>query len=101
MISALSGNFKRELFKPIAKILPKCESIIQLKAFCGICKEEDADYSLRTIRNEQEIYIGGADIYKPVCRKCYFSPSSYEKKLEILRGIADDPKETKEKIYKV
>lgn len=76
MISALSGNFKRELFKPITKIIPKCEFITILKAFCGVCKDEEADFSLRTIRNDNEIYIGGAEMYKPVCRKCYFSQTA-------------------------
>ena len=43
-------------------MIPKCESITILKAFCGICKEEEADFTLRTIKNENEIYIVGADI---------------------------------------
>ena len=104
MISALSGNYKRELFKPIARIIPKCELIVQLKAFCGICKEEDADFSLRIIKNNEEIYIGGDDIYKPVCRKCYFDPNlELEKEIidENLKNILNKIDEKESKICKV
>lgn len=78
-------------------MIPKCESITILKAFCGICKEEEADFTLRTIKNENEIYIGGADIYKPVCRKCFHDCHTLEKdgKIDLEEKI------TKGKVYKL
>lgn len=70
VIAALNGNFKREPFDTISKIIPKCEYINNITAVCFNCNEE-ASYSLRLINNESEILIGGEDYYKPVCRACY------------------------------
>lgn len=70
IISALSGNFKREPFEVVAKLVPKCESIQTISAICYNCNDE-ASYSLRITRDEEEIVIGGANMYKPACRSCY------------------------------
>ena len=71
IISALSGNFKREPFEVISKILPKCESILNISAICFNCNE-DAHYTLRISEDKDEIVIGGEEKYKPSCRECYF-----------------------------
>lgn len=70
IISALNGNFKREPFEVISKLIPKCETIENITAICYNCNDE-ANYSLRTLKDEREVVIGGDDIYKPACRACY------------------------------
>lgn len=70
IISCLSGNFKREPFEAVTKLIPKCEKIQLLTAICSSCGCE-ATYTFRTIRNEDEVLIGGEESYKPACRLCY------------------------------
>ena len=69
-ISALNGNFKREFFESIVKILPKCEKITNLQSICFFCTDE-ASFTLRTVGNKEEVLIGGIEAYKPSCRTCY------------------------------
>lgn len=74
IVSALNGNFKREPFEVISKLIPKCETIENITAICFNCNE-DANYSLRIINDEREVVIGGDEMYKPSCRTCFFSNS--------------------------
>ena len=76
IISALSGNFKREPFEVISKLIPKCETVQNINAICFSCDEE-ANFSLRITKDQEEMIIGGEDMYKPACRKCYMK---YQKK---------------------
>ena len=70
IIAALSGNFKREPFDVISKIISKCEIIQNVTAICFYCNS-DANYTLRTTADEEELLIGGLDMYRPACRKCF------------------------------
>eukprot|EP00340_Litonotus_pictus_P007525 CAMPEP_0170515758 /NCGR_PEP_ID=MMETSP0209-20121228/2157_1 /TAXON_ID=665100 ORGANISM="Litonotus pictus, Strain P1" /NCGR_SAMPLE_ID=MMETSP0209 /ASSEMBLY_ACC=CAM_ASM_000301 /LENGTH=151 /DNA_ID=CAMNT_0010800391 /DNA_START=285 /DNA_END=741 /DNA_ORIENTATION=+ len=72
IISALSGNFKREPFEVIAKLIPKCESVNHVNAICYNCNE-DANFSLRISEEEEEILIGGENNTSPVAEVAIFS----------------------------
>lgn len=74
IVSALSGNFKMEPFDNISRLIAKADKIKHLKAVCHYCKT-DASYSLRTIRSEEEVLIGAAEAYQPVCKVCYYKNS--------------------------
>jgi thymidine kinase len=69
-ISALDGTFKQDLFGDIGLIFPLAETIIKLKAICMKCKNSDASFTIRTIKSDDLIVIGGAESYVAVCRKC-------------------------------
>ena len=71
VVSALSGNFKMEPFENVSKLIAKADKIKLLKAYCYFCHKR-AGFSLRTIRNDNEILIGAADMYRPVCKACHF-----------------------------
>ncbi len=73
--TALSSDYLRNSFKRISKLLPKCDNLIMLHAVCVDCKE-DAAFTKRIIESDDLEVIGGAEAYKPVCRKCYNSQSS-------------------------
>ena len=70
IVSALNGNFKREPFEVISKLISKAETIQNITAICFNCNEE-ANYSLRISKDEREVVIGGDDMYKPSCRSCH------------------------------
>ena len=48
-----------------------------LKAYCYFCHKR-AGFSLRTVRNDKEILIGAADMYRPVCKACYYKNNLIE-----------------------
>jgi len=72
IVSALDGDYKREPFDVVAKVIPKAKEITKLTAICIFCKDE-AIYSKRLFQSDKLEEIGGLDKYKAVCRKCYFT----------------------------
>lgn len=71
LISALSGDYNRESFKHVVDLLAKCDNVKMLEAWCDYCGKP-APFTLRLSQNSERILIGGKDIYRAVCRKCYF-----------------------------
>ena len=94
IISALDGDYNREPFENIMKLIPHAESIVKLSALCINCKDgTKANYSLRLVANEKRELIGGADIYSPVCRYHYLEYTENKKETtklteEIFQGTA-------------
>jgi len=60
--SGLNGNYLRKPFKIISNLIPLAEDIHHLNA---VCKEtgNDASFSVKFIKNDQEIFIGNDDSY--------------------------------------
>ena len=74
VIVGLDGNFKREPFGQILKLIPHCEKIVKLHALCLKCNDgTKASFSKRIINEEKEISVGSGDQYIPVCRMHYNS----------------------------
>jgi len=95
VIAALNANFKRESFPAIASLFPKCEKIINLQSICYYCND-DAPFTLRTVGGEDEIVIGGLEMYKPVCRLCYNIKSDPEQRNTREEVKSDSSKEIDE-----
>jgi len=70
VVAALDGNFKREGFEQVNLLYAACESVEKLSAICVLCGDE-ASFTHRNISDQQEVLIGGMDLYQPVCRSCY------------------------------
>lgn len=75
----LSGDFRRKPFEQISLLIPMCEDIEHVKA---VCKNsgQDATYSQRISREEEQEVIGSTDKYQAVSRQCYFKDVELEKK---------------------
>ena len=86
VISALNSNYKREGFKSILEIIPKCDKILNLQAICYYCKD-DASFTLRTSKDKEEILIGGIDYYRPCCRECYMVHNQDKDKVQIEKVV--------------
>src|SRR3972149_6192816 len=69
-ISGLNGDFKREPFDTITKLIPLCTKIIFLSAICD-CGQK-AHFSKRIIKNSNLILVGGDESYISTCLNCYF-----------------------------
>lgn len=72
VVAALDGNYLREPFNDILRLIPISEKIRKKSAVCGVCKDNNASFTMKKIKDNDNIeVIGGSDIYSPVCRDCY------------------------------
>ena len=73
IIAGLDADFKKNSFKSITELVPKAEHVLKLSAICKCGKE--AYFTKKHIAASEEQYdqvsVGGADQYIPVCRKCH------------------------------
>ncbi len=70
IVATLDSSYRQELFSEIGCLIAISEDVIKLKAICMQCKKADASFTIRTVDSDEEILVGGKDIYKSVCRKC-------------------------------
>jgi thymidine kinase len=70
-VCGLDGDYKRNLFGDLLKLIPYCDSVEKLHALCAKCRNgTQAIYSHR-ISNETEQVVIGSSNYMPLCRSCY------------------------------
>jgi len=70
-VGALDTNYKRKLFPEIAKLMAISDETHKLFAKCYYCGSK-ALFSMKLDESIKE-HIGGADMYRAVCRKHYCS----------------------------
>jgi len=69
-VVGLNGDSNQNNFGEIHKLLPKCNDIELLKAYCKVCMDETpAEFSKRVIRTSDQVYVGNGNEYIAVCRK--------------------------------
>lgn len=75
VIAGLDGDFNRNTFGKIHQLLPHCDSIVKLTAFCTECaKKQKLSQALFTYKKSSSydvIEVGGNDKYSALCRMCY------------------------------
>jgi len=74
VVSGLDGDSNRNNFGQILDLIPKCDSVDKLSAYCKICNNSTlAPFTKRITGNikSEVIDIGGTDKYIPVCRRHY------------------------------
>lgn len=64
------GKKIRRSFGAVIDIIPLADSVTKLTARCEVCGQK-AFFTLRKTCDTITELIGGADVYKPVCRKHY------------------------------
>jgi len=67
--SGLDGDYKQEPFGDILKLIPLCNHITKLHAFCKICKNKTPAYFTKRITEDTEQMLIGTEQYIPVCRE--------------------------------
>tara|TARA_B100001175_G_C19513652_1_gene645657 strand:- start:2697 stop:3317 length:621 start_codon:yes stop_codon:yes gene_type:complete len=78
-ICGLDGDYKRQEFGDILKLLPFCDKIEKLSSLCAFCKDgTPAIFSHRTTQETQQIVVGSSN-YKPLCRNCYLVYNNLKK----------------------
>lgn len=74
IVTGLDGDFQRNMFGDILKLIPHAEKITRLNAFCSICNDgTKAYFTKRIISNNDIEVVGNEDIYKAVCRYHYLN----------------------------
>ena len=74
VVSGLDGDYNRNMFGDIIKLIPICDTVDKLSAYCNKCNNGTlAPFSKKyKTGNGSVIDIGNGDKYLPVCRFHYF-----------------------------
>jgi len=70
-ICGLDGDFQRNVFGELLKLIPYCDSIDKLTSLCSNCRDGTPGLFSYRISSEKEQRVIGADNYVPLCRDCY------------------------------
>lgn len=74
VLSGLDGTSDRKVFGQLLQLIPHAEEVERLTAFCAVCRDGTvAQFSQRLIASTDTIAIGGADSYRPVCRRHFLA----------------------------
>lgn len=68
-VCGLDGDFQRNVFGDILKLIPYCNKVIKLNGTCQLCGEPSI-HSKRLTKEKEQVSVG-TDNYLPVCRECY------------------------------
>lgn len=70
--AGLSGDYKRENFGDIYKLIPIADKITHLRAMCSICKDgTPGPFTKRFTNDKEKQIVGSNEMYKAVCRYHY------------------------------
>ena len=72
IIAALDATFQRKPFNRVCELVAIAENVKKLHSVCNICKKKGS-FTQRVSGDSQIELVGGVDIYKSVCRKCYYA----------------------------
>jgi len=75
IVVGLDGDSDRKRFGQVLDCIPLADKVTRLSAMCSGCMDgTPALFTKRLSSQTGQVLIGGADIYKPVCRACYLGP---------------------------
>ena len=68
--AGLDGDFKREPFGDVLRLIPHSDKITKLSALCKRCGDGTlAHFSKRITHDNEKTLVGSNDFYEAVCRK--------------------------------
>lgn len=70
ILAGLDMDFRGEPFGPMPRLLSIAEYVTKVHAICVSCGNL-AQFSHRTVKENQQVMLGAVDEYKPLCRYCY------------------------------
>jgi thymidine kinase len=67
--SGLVADSNRNTFGQLCRLIPRADTVEQLKAFCYVCGDKilNAPFTKRIVDGSEVIKIGGKESYLPVC----------------------------------
>ena len=74
VVVGLDGDSNRKPFGQVLDCIPLADKVTRLTAMCAGCADgTPALFSYRKKKIDSQIAVGGADMYSPLCRKCFIS----------------------------
>ena len=70
IVAGLDMDFMAKPFGQMPFLMAKADYVTKLHAICVKCGHI-ANYSYRTIPNEEQIMLGAKNVYEPRCRTCF------------------------------
>lgn len=70
IIAGLDMDFKGVPFGPMPHLLSAAEYVTKVHAICVSCGNL-AQFSHRTVKDQEQVLVGAVDEYRPLCRSCY------------------------------
>ena len=70
-VSGLDMDYMGRPFGIMPQLLAIADDVLKLKAVCVVCGA-DATHTFKKKRDSLLIEVGGADIYEPRCRHCWY-----------------------------
>jgi thymidine kinase len=72
IVGGLDGGHKRNKIGDILELIPYSDSCVKIKSLCKKCNDgTHAIFTHRMNDNQDQVQIGGAESYIPLCRKHY------------------------------
>jgi thymidine kinase len=72
VVSGLDGDSERRPFGDLLRLIPHAEEVVRLNAYCSKCRDGTiAHFSCRLKACDEQVSIGAADQYLPMCRRHY------------------------------
>jgi thymidine kinase len=72
IVTGLDGDFKRNMFGDVLRLIPHAEKITRLNAYCSICNDGTKAYFTKRIVEDKNVnVVGNQNKYKAVCRYHY------------------------------
>lgn len=72
IVGGLDGGHKRNKIGDILELIPYSDSCVKIKSLCKKCNDgTQAIFTHRMNDNQDQVQIGGAETYIPLCRKHY------------------------------
>lgn len=68
----LDGDFLRQPFGDVLRLIPLCDTMERVSAFCKFCANGTPGiFSKKISGSDSRVEVGAGDTYVPVCRRCY------------------------------
>jgi thymidine kinase len=81
IVAGLDTDYTAKPWEPMPQLLAIAEYITKTHAICMRCGQT-ANYTQRTVKSEERVAVGGADMYEARCRACFVphadAPTVYE-----------------------
>lgn len=72
LVGGLDGDFKRQPIGQILDLIPIADKCKKISSLCKLCNDgTKAIFSHRMTKNNEQVQIGGAESYVPLCRRHY------------------------------
>ena len=70
----LDGDSERRPFGSLLSLIPHCDTVEKIKSLCSECRDGTAAlFSYRVGGTAEQIAVGAAGLYKPLCREHYLA----------------------------